>query len=236
MGRGLRFLRSTVLAPNKERSLKFFLRTRSITHRRGPGRGLGHGRSGQPDGTERPVGPGRPAVDHGRGRGGCRRDPGPLRRPERGLGPELGHHPLLHPAARRQRQRQHDDPVLRRLPAGRLDPQPGLHHHARPGDRPSTGPTRPPTASPPSTPRSAARAWENTSASCTNATVNVTGQINFARAARGPKTTGTTLTFVPFGRDAVAYLYYDHGDGQPGHADHGPAEGPLLRDDHHHQR
>ncbi len=29
--------------------------------------------------------------------------------------------------------------------------------------------------------------WENTSASCTGAGVNVTGQIDFARAARGPK-------------------------------------------------
>ena len=55
--------------------------------------------------------------------------------------------------------------------------------------------------------------WENTSASCTNALVNVTGQIDFARAARGPKTTGSTLTFVPYARDAVAYLYYDHGTG-----------------------
>lgn len=56
--------------------------------------------------------------------------------------------------------------------------------------------------------------WENTAAgqSCTNALVNVTGQINFARAARGPKTTGSTLTFAPFARDAVAYLYFDHGD------------------------
>ena len=55
--------------------------------------------------------------------------------------------------------------------------------------------------------------WENTSASCTNALVNVTGQIDFARAARGPKSTGSTLTFVPYARDAVAYLYYDHGTG-----------------------
>ena len=55
--------------------------------------------------------------------------------------------------------------------------------------------------------------WENTSASCTNAVVNVTGQIDFARAARGPKTGGTVLTFAPFARDAVAYLYFDHGDG-----------------------
>ncbi len=55
--------------------------------------------------------------------------------------------------------------------------------------------------------------WENTTASCTNALVNVTGQINFARSARGPKTTGDVLTFIPFARDAVDYLYYDHGDG-----------------------
>jgi hypothetical protein len=54
--------------------------------------------------------------------------------------------------------------------------------------------------------------WENSSASCTGATVSVTGQINFARAARGPKNTGTLLTFAPFARDAVAYMYYDHGD------------------------
>jgi hypothetical protein len=55
--------------------------------------------------------------------------------------------------------------------------------------------------------------WQNASASCTNATVNVTGQIDFARAARGPKSSGTTLTFVPYGRDAVGYLYFDHGTG-----------------------
>ena len=42
--------------------------------------------------------------------------------------------------------------------------------------------------------------FENTAASCTNALVNVTGQIDFARAARGAKSTGTTLTFVPYGR------------------------------------
>jgi hypothetical protein len=50
--------------------------------------------------------------------------------------------------------------------------------------------------------------FENSSASCTNALVNVTGQIDFARAARGPKSTGSTLTFVPFARDAVAYMYF----------------------------
>ena len=55
--------------------------------------------------------------------------------------------------------------------------------------------------------------WENSSASCTNTPVSVTGQIDFARAARGPKSGGTTLTFVPFGRDALGVLIYDHGDG-----------------------
>jgi hypothetical protein len=51
--------------------------------------------------------------------------------------------------------------------------------------------------------------WENSSGSCTNATVSVTGQIDFARAARGPKTTGSTLTFVPYGRDALGFLVLD---------------------------
>jgi hypothetical protein len=50
--------------------------------------------------------------------------------------------------------------------------------------------------------------YENASGSCTNALVSTTGQINFARAARGPKTTGNTLTFVPFARDAVAYAFF----------------------------
>jgi hypothetical protein len=55
--------------------------------------------------------------------------------------------------------------------------------------------------------------WENSSGSCTNATVSVTGQIDFARAARGPKTSGTTLTFIPFARDGLGVLYFDHGNG-----------------------
>jgi hypothetical protein len=55
--------------------------------------------------------------------------------------------------------------------------------------------------------------WQNTSASCTGAAVNVTGQIDFARAARGPKSTGGTLTFVPFARDAVGVIEFDHGSG-----------------------
>ncbi len=55
--------------------------------------------------------------------------------------------------------------------------------------------------------------WQNSSASCTGAAVNVTGQIDFARAARGPKSSGTTLTFVPFARDALGVLEFDHGTG-----------------------
>jgi hypothetical protein len=67
--------------------------------------------------------------------------------------------------------------------------------------------------------------WEDTSnTSCTNALVNVTGQFNFARAARGAKSTGDVLTFAPFARDAVAYLYYDHNDGNSSLADLTTAE------------
>src|ERR1700678_1422410 len=55
--------------------------------------------------------------------------------------------------------------------------------------------------------------FENTSGSCTGATVVLTGQINFARAARGEKTAGSNLTFIPFARDAVAYMYYDSTSG-----------------------
>jgi hypothetical protein len=53
--------------------------------------------------------------------------------------------------------------------------------------------------------------WENSAASCTGTPVSVTGQIDFARAARGPKTTGSTLTFIPYGRDALGFLYWDNG-------------------------
>jgi hypothetical protein len=55
--------------------------------------------------------------------------------------------------------------------------------------------------------------YVNSSASCTGTAVNVTGQIDFARAARGPKTTGTTLTFIPYARDGLGVVYYDHGTG-----------------------
>ena len=53
----------------------------------------------------------------------------------------------------------------------------------------------------------------NSSASCTGTAVNTVGQIDFARAARGPKTAGTTLTFIPFARDGLGVVYYDHGTG-----------------------
>ena len=55
--------------------------------------------------------------------------------------------------------------------------------------------------------------YVNSSASCTGTAVNVTGQIDFARAARGPKTSGTTLTFIPYARDGLGVVYYDHGTG-----------------------
>jgi hypothetical protein len=55
--------------------------------------------------------------------------------------------------------------------------------------------------------------WEASTASCTNALVNVTGQIDIARDASGPATTGTTLTFIPFARDGVGYAYWDHDTG-----------------------
>ncbi len=55
--------------------------------------------------------------------------------------------------------------------------------------------------------------WQNTTAPCTQAPTSVTGQIDFARAARGPKGTSTLLTWIPFGRDALGILYFDHGDG-----------------------
>jgi hypothetical protein len=57
--------------------------------------------------------------------------------------------------------------------------------------------------------------WVNPTASqsCTGTGVSVTGQIDFARAARGEKTAGSTLTFIPYARDALGILRYDHSDG-----------------------
>jgi hypothetical protein len=53
--------------------------------------------------------------------------------------------------------------------------------------------------------------FENTSASCTGTPVNVAGEIDFARAARGPATGGSTLTFIPYARDALGILVDDNG-------------------------
>ncbi|HEX7444065.1 MAG TPA: hypothetical protein VF320_09270, partial [Acidimicrobiales bacterium] len=55
--------------------------------------------------------------------------------------------------------------------------------------------------------------WQNSTASFTNTPVSVTGQIDFARAARGVKIAGSTLTFIPYARDAVGVIYYDHSTG-----------------------
>jgi hypothetical protein len=55
--------------------------------------------------------------------------------------------------------------------------------------------------------------FENTSASCTGTPVNVTGEVDFARAARGPKSSGSTLTFIPYARDALGILVYDRATG-----------------------
>ncbi len=53
--------------------------------------------------------------------------------------------------------------------------------------------------------------WVASSASCTGTGVNVTGQLDWARSAGGPKSSGTTLTFIPFARDATVFAYFDHG-------------------------
>ncbi|MGB7051119.1 MAG: hypothetical protein WBG41_06090 [Acidimicrobiales bacterium] len=55
--------------------------------------------------------------------------------------------------------------------------------------------------------------FENSSGSCTGTPVDPTGQIDFARAARGPKTSGDTLTFIPYARDALGILADDNGTG-----------------------
>jgi hypothetical protein len=59
-------------------------------------------------------------------------------------------------------------------------------------------------------------AWVNPTASqsCTGTGVSVTGQIDFARAARNENTPGSTLTFIPYARDALGILSYDHSDGK----------------------
>lgn len=45
----------------------------------------------------------------------------------------------------------------------------------------------------------------------------VTGLIDFARSSSGPSSgdTGTALTYIPFGRDALSFAYYSNGVGSP---------------------
>jgi len=58
-------------------------------------------------------------------------------------------------------------------------------------------------------------AWQNTTPSCTSSATVITGQIDFARSARGPssKLPGSNLTFIPFARDALGIATYDHDTG-----------------------
>jgi hypothetical protein len=56
--------------------------------------------------------------------------------------------------------------------------------------------------------------WEG-SPTCTGAPESVTGQLSFARSARGVKTSGTTLTFIPYARDGLGILVYTPTTGSP---------------------
>ncbi|HEY3833090.1 MAG TPA: hypothetical protein VGO03_12415 [Acidimicrobiia bacterium] len=53
--------------------------------------------------------------------------------------------------------------------------------------------------------------WVQSTASCTGTGVNVTGQLDWVRSASQPKTSGSTLTWIPFARDATVFAYFDHG-------------------------
>jgi len=57
--------------------------------------------------------------------------------------------------------------------------------------------------------------WEG-SPTCTGAPgQNITGQVSFARSARGVKTAGSNLTFIPYDRDALGVLVYTPTSGSP---------------------
>jgi hypothetical protein len=45
----------------------------------------------------------------------------------------------------------------------------------------------------------------------TTTQVSITGQLDFARSSSTPSVTGTELTFIPFGKDAVSYAYANTG-------------------------
>jgi hypothetical protein len=56
--------------------------------------------------------------------------------------------------------------------------------------------------------------WEG-SPSCTGTPETITGQVQFARSARGVKTAGTTLTFIPYARDGLGIAVYTPDSGSP---------------------
>jgi hypothetical protein len=57
--------------------------------------------------------------------------------------------------------------------------------------------------------------WEG-SPTCTGAPgQNITGQVSFARSARGVKTAGTNLTFIPYDKDGLGVLFYTPTSGSP---------------------
>ena len=77
----------------------------------------------------------------------------------------------------------------------------------------------------------------NSSGSCTGTAV-IDHRTDRLRPSRPrPEDGRTTLTFIPFARDALGIVYYDHNTGQHRHADHGPVDIALLVfDGHHHPR
>lgn len=53
--------------------------------------------------------------------------------------------------------------------------------------------------------------WPSSATAFCGGQKTVSGQIDFARSSGGPGTTGTLLTFIPFGRDGVSFAYYCNG-------------------------
>ena len=155
-----------------------------------------------------------PSSTTGLGRGGCRRHPGLLRGTERcrrpPTRPPRQFYTPLHSSAATDNT---DHPVLRRLPRRVARPSTRAASPPRPAARPSTGPTPPPTASPPCGRDQRHRLGEHL------------GLVHQRRGQRdrpdrlrpgrpGPEDRGHLLTFIPYGRDAVALSsYFDHGDG-----------------------
>ena len=192
--------------------MKSFVSTRSIRIA-APRCGLRDGRPGQHRRTL-VFGPGRPGVDHQLRGCGRRRHPGPVRRPHRCVpAPPSPSTNFFTPL--------HTDGGDGSTTISSFDANPPGGSTTAPGCV-TTKLNGPAFDRPNSTTNGIAAllaavtgsGWENTSATCTGKTVNVTGQIDFARAARGVKTAGTTLTFIPYARDALGILVYDHGDGK----------------------